>query len=50
MISRGLNVDGYDINMQAVKRALDAGIIGKPAHTFEGYDYYVICVSTHRPG
>jgi nucleotide sugar dehydrogenase len=45
----GLEVEGYDISQKAVKRALEAGIIKKEAKTFEGYDYYMICVSTHNP-
>jgi UDP-N-acetyl-D-mannosaminuronic acid dehydrogenase len=49
MTSRGLNVDGYDIDPKAVQRAIDHGIISKRAETFEGYDYYVIAVSTHNP-
>ena len=49
MTSRGLNVDGYDIDPKAVQRAIDHGIIRKRAETFERYDYYVIAVSTHNP-
>jgi nucleotide sugar dehydrogenase len=49
MTKLGLNVDGYDIDDRAVKRALDSAIIHKKAETFAGYDYYVICVSTHNP-
>ncbi len=49
MTSLGLHVDGYDISKAATKRALDAGIIRNVAQDFRGYDYYVICVSTHRP-
>ena len=47
MSGRGLNVDGYDISKQALHRALSNRAIQKKAETFEGYDYYVICVSTH---
>jgi nucleotide sugar dehydrogenase len=49
MTSRGLNVDGYDVNPEAVRRAVQQGIIQKQASTFQGYDYYVIAVSTHNP-
>jgi UDP-N-acetyl-D-mannosaminuronic acid dehydrogenase len=49
MTKLGLNVDGYDIDDRAVKRALDSAIIHKKAKTFAGYDYYIISVSTHNP-
>lgn len=49
MTSLGLKVDGYDISENAIKRAIDNKIIQKKAQNFAGYDYYVICVSTHRP-
>ena len=49
MASLGLNVEGYDINKKAVQRALDSKVIKKEAKTFKGYDYYMICVSTHNP-
>lgn len=49
MSARGLNVDGYDIDKKALRRALDNGVIQRKTDTFEGYDYYVICVSTHDP-
>ena len=49
MTQQGLTVDGYDINAQAVQKALDAGIILKEATSFKDYDYYVISVSTHNP-
>jgi nucleotide sugar dehydrogenase len=49
MTSRGLNVDGYDVNPEAVQRAVQHKIIRKQASTFRGYDYYVIAVSTHNP-
>jgi nucleotide sugar dehydrogenase len=49
MTQIGLHVEGYDIEPKAIKRALDAGIIRKEAKTFRGYDYYMICVSTHNP-
>ncbi len=47
--SRGLNVDGYDINENAVERALYHEVIRKKATTLKGYDCYVICISTHKP-
>jgi len=46
---RGLNVDGYDIEKTAIQRALKAKVIRKEAPTFEDYDNYLICVSTHNP-
>jgi UDP-N-acetyl-D-mannosaminuronic acid dehydrogenase len=49
MQSIGINVDGFDISKEAVQRALKNGIIQNEATSFEGYDYYVICVSTHLP-
>lgn len=49
MTMKGLTVDGYDISEKAVRRALDDQIIRKKASSFEGYDYYIICISTHRP-
>ena len=49
MTSRGLNVDGYDISEKATQRALDHGFIQNRARNFKGYDYYVICISTHKP-
>lgn len=49
MTIRGLSVDGYDINEKAIQRALDDQVIRKRAHSFAGYDYYIICISTHRP-
>jgi len=47
--SLGLRVDGFDISEKAVERAIAAGIIDKKAVNFAGYDYYVICISTHQP-
>lgn len=47
--SRKLCVDGYDISENAVKRALHDKVIRNEASTFEGYDYYIICISTHKP-
>ena len=49
MNSLGLNVDGYDISEKAVQRALNAGVIQNRAKHFRDYDYYVICISTHKP-
>lgn len=49
MTMKGLTVDGYDISEKAVQRALDDQIIRKKASNFAGYDYYIICISTHRP-
>lgn len=49
MTSLGLKADGYDISDRAVERALDNKLIGRAASTFEGYDYYIVCVSTHNP-
>lgn len=49
MTASGLSVDGYDISEQAVRRAFTDGVIHKKATSFEGYDYYVICISTHKP-
>jgi UDP-N-acetyl-D-mannosaminuronic acid dehydrogenase len=47
--SLGLRVDGFDISEKAVERALNAGIIARKAPNFAGYDYYLICISTHQP-
>ena len=47
--SLGLQADGYDISEKAVKRALENKLIGRASKTFKGYDYYIICVSTHNP-
>ncbi len=49
MTSKGLWVDGHDTSQKAVDRALDAGIIKSQAINFASYDYYVICISTHKP-
>ena len=49
MTMKGLAVDGYDISEKAVRRALDDQVIRKKASGFAGYDYYIICISTHRP-
>ena len=49
MSSLGLQVDGFDINEQAISRALKNGVIQNKATSFRNYDYYIICISTHRP-
>jgi UDP-N-acetyl-D-mannosaminuronic acid dehydrogenase len=49
MTMKGLTVDGYDISESAIRRALEDQVIRKRASSFAGYDYYVICVSTHHP-
>ena len=49
MTRLGLNVEGFDLERSAIQRALMAKIIQREAKTFEGYDYYLICVSTHDP-
>jgi len=49
MNSLGLHVDGFDINEQAISRALKNGVIQNKATSFRNYDYYIICISTHRP-
>jgi len=49
MTRLGLHVEGFDISKNAVKRALDHKIIQKEAVNFSGYDYYIICISTHNP-
>jgi len=46
---QGLSVDGYDTDPRAIKKALRAKVIRREAKSFEGYDYYIICVSTHDP-
>ena len=45
----GFNVDGYDINDEAIQHALSEEVIQKKAKNFKGYNYYIICVSTHNP-
>lgn len=49
MRMRGLVVDGYDISEKAVERAIADEVICKKAANFAGYDYYIICISTHMP-
>ena len=46
---RGLKADGYDVDERAIQRALAAKVIRREAKTFKGYDYYLVCVSTHNP-
>ncbi|MFH0748649.1 MAG: NAD(P)-binding domain-containing protein [Candidatus Bathyarchaeota archaeon] len=45
----GLHVYGYDRERRAVQRAVHEGVIEKEATCFSGFDYYVICISTHNP-
>ena len=49
MTSLGLHVDGFDISSDAMQRALDDNVIKKTAKSFANYDYYLICISTHKP-
>ncbi|MCV0400057.1 MAG: potassium transporter TrkA [Nitrosarchaeum sp.] len=49
MTGIGLWVEGYDINDKAIQRALDDNIIKRKAVDFSDYDYYLICISTHKP-
>ncbi len=49
MTMKGLTVDGYDISAKAIERAISDGVIRKKASSFAGYDYYIICISTHQP-
>ena len=49
MAGLGLEVDGYDIDSRAVQRALDHNLIRHGTKTFKGYNYYILCVSTHNP-
>ena len=49
MTSLGLQVDGFDISKDAVARAIKDKVIQKGVTDFRGYDYYVICISTHKP-
>src|SRR5262245_18380880 len=49
MTSKGLTVDGYDISDDAVFRAIGNKLIRWKAQDFTGYDYYIICISTHKP-
>jgi UDP-N-acetyl-D-mannosaminuronic acid dehydrogenase len=47
--SLGLQVDGFDISEKAIERAIYEGVIDRKALSFAGYDYYLICISTHQP-
>ncbi|MDH3610550.1 MAG: potassium transporter TrkA [Nitrosopumilus sp.] len=49
MTKLGLHVEGLDINKEAIHRALQHNVIQKEATNFYGYDYYIICISTHNP-
>lgn len=49
MTQHGLKVDGYDINENVVQYALNTEIIQRKATNFKGYDFYLVCVSTHNP-
>lgn len=44
-----LHVDGYDISDKAIQRAINDGVIHAKASDFADYDYYIICISTHKP-
>lgn len=49
MTSKGLTVDGYDVSDNAINRAIASGVIRWKAQDFTNYDYYIVCISTHRP-
>ena len=49
MTELGLDVDGHDVDDKAVQRALSDGFIRRKAKNFRGYNYFVICISTHSP-
>jgi UDP-N-acetyl-D-mannosaminuronic acid dehydrogenase len=49
MKSLGLHVDGFDSSETAVKRALDDDVINCRSSSFNGYDFYILCISTHKP-
>ena len=49
MTRLGLNVEGFDLEQRAVQKALNAKVIRREAKDFSGYDYHLICVSTHNP-
>jgi UDP-N-acetyl-D-mannosaminuronic acid dehydrogenase len=49
MTMRGLTVDGYDISSKAVERAIADRVIRRKARDFTDYDYYIVCISTHKP-
>ena len=46
---RKIEVDGYDINETVIKKGIRDGIIKNKADNFSGYDYYLVCISTHSP-
>ena len=46
--AKGLNVDGYDIDDAAIRRALNDKVIQNRAASFAEYDAYLICISTHN--
>jgi nucleotide sugar dehydrogenase len=45
----GFHADGYDINKNATEKAIADRVIKREPRTFQDYDYYMICVSTHDP-
>jgi nucleotide sugar dehydrogenase len=49
MTQLGFHVEGLDVNKEATQRALQNKVIQKEATNFSGYDYYIICISTHNP-
>jgi UDP-N-acetyl-D-mannosaminuronic acid dehydrogenase len=49
MTMKGMTVDGYDISDDAIHRAIGDGVIRWKAQDFTGYDFYIICISTHKP-
>ena len=46
--NKGFDVHGYDVSYQAIDRAEKLGAV-KKAFNFNGYDVYIICISTHKP-
>lgn len=49
MSKKGLAVDGFDINNSAISRAIANGVIRASTTNFAGYQYYIVCISTHQP-
>lgn len=49
MTKLGLSIEGFDTSRTAVQRALNAKVIQGEARNFAGYDYNIICISTHDP-
>jgi len=47
MSQHSLNVYGYDVEKRAIKRAIHDGVIKEEATSFMGFDYYIVCISTH---